>query len=219
MATATSNTTQAFVPIREVRDGVVILKDGSLRMVLMTSSLNFALKSQDEQQATLFQFQNFLNSIEFPIQISVQSRKLDIRPYLALLEERHKAQDSDLMKIQVREYIDFIKTFTEETNIMSKSFFIVVPYSPATISVTKATIGNFLNRDKKKETHAEDARAAFEEHRTQLEQRISVVVQGLARSGIRAIALGTEETIELYYKIFNPGELERPIALTGEQPS
>jgi len=213
---ATANTTQDFVPIREVRDGVVVLKDGGLRMLLMASSLNFALKSQDEQSAILLQFQNFLNSLEFSIQIFVQSRELDIRPYIALLEERHKAQTTDLMKIQVREYIEFVKAFTEEAHIMSKSFFIVVPYTPSAISVKSGLLGGMLGTSRGKTTREEKS-AAFEEQRTQLEQRVSVVEQGLTRSGIRTIPLGTEEVIELYYKIFNPGELERPLSLLQEQ--
>ena len=129
MATVNAKPTQAFVPIKEIRDGVLILKNGGLRSVLLASSLNFALKSADEQQAIIYQFQNFLNSLNFSVQIYTQSRKLDIRPYIGLLEERLKEQMSDLMKMQTREYIEFIKSFTESTNIMTKSFFIIVPYS------------------------------------------------------------------------------------------
>ena len=124
MAEKKQSTTQDFVPLEEVRDGIVVLKDGGLRGVLMVSSLNIALKSQDEQSAILFQFQNFLNSLDFSVQLFIQSRELDIRPYIALLEERFIAQTSELMKIQVREYIDFIKTFTEGASIMTKNFFV-----------------------------------------------------------------------------------------------
>lgn len=113
---------QEFVPISDIRDGVVTLKDGSLRAILMASSLNFSLKSDDERAAILYQFQDFLNSLDFSVQISIQSRKLDIRPYVALLEETEKNQVNDLMKIQVQEYIGFIKNFTESHNIMTKHF-------------------------------------------------------------------------------------------------
>ncbi len=194
-----------------MRDGIIVLKDGSLRAALMTSSLNFALKSADEQTATLFQFQNFLNSLDFSIQIFVQSRKLDIRPYVALLEERYKAQVTDLMRIQIREYIEFIKNFTQSANIMSKSFFVVVSYSPAFFSTKDGIINSIKNRGNK--TDLKEKNKSFEESRTQLEQRISVVEQGLLRTGIRVARLGTEETIELLYKMFNPGELEKPIPL------
>ena len=131
-----SKATQEFVPIKEVRDGVVILKDESMRAVVLASSLNFALKSDDERVAIISQFQDFLNSLDFSVQIYIQSRRLDIRPYIGLLEERYKEQINDLMKIQTREYIEFIKKFTETTNIMTKSFFIVVPYDPAIINVS-----------------------------------------------------------------------------------
>ena len=110
MAQATK-TTQEFVPIQEIRDGIVVLKDGSMRSLVLASSLNFALKSNDEQNAIILQFQNFLNSLDFSVQIFVQSKRLDIRPYIALLEERYKEQVAELMKIQTREYIEFIKTF------------------------------------------------------------------------------------------------------------
>lgn len=201
-----SEATQNFVPIQEVRDGIVILKDGSMRALLMTSSLNFALKSEDEQQSIIFQFQNFLNSLDFSIQIFLQSRRLDIRPYIALLEARQKEQTNDLLKIQIKEYIQFIKTFTENTNIMTKTFFIVVPYSPPQLTASKSS--QFFN---KKNTKTENQTANFEEDKTQLEQRISVVEQGITRTGVRAVRLGTEEIIEVYYRLFNPGDVEKPI--------
>src|SRR3954470_4265583 len=138
-----SKATQDFVPIKEVKDGIVVLKDGSLRGIVLSSSLNFSLKSDDERNAIIMQFQDFLNSLDFAIQISVQSRRLDIRPYIALLENQYKEQMNDLMKIQTREYIEFIKKFTESTNIMTKSFFIVVPYDPAVIDI-KGGIGSNL---------------------------------------------------------------------------
>ncbi len=208
-----SKATQEFVPIKEVRDGIVMLKDGTMRAVVLASSLNFSLKSDDERNAIILQFQDFLNSLDFYVQISVQSRRLDIRPYLALLEERYKVQINDLMKIQTREYIDFIKKFTENTNIMTKSFFIVVPYDPAYINM-KGGVGGVGAGLFKKKTAAEESQSrqtSFEENRTQLEQRVSVVEQGLSRCGIRVIRLGTEEVIELFYKIFNPGDTEKPI--------
>ena len=203
--------TQEFVPIKEVREGVIVLKDGSLRAILLTSSTNFALKSEDEQKSIIFQFQNFLNSLDFSIQIFIESRKLDIRPYIALLEERYKEQSGELLKIQTREYINFIKNFTESTNIMTKSFFVVIPYTPAILSNVKNPLQGIMGQ--KNEAAEVQENLAFEEHRTQLEQRIGVVEQGLSSTGIRVARLGSEEVIELFYKIFNPGELDKPIKL------
>ena len=207
-----AKTTQDFVPIKEIRQGVIVLKDDSLRSIVMASSLNFALKSADEQQSIIMQFQNFINSLDFSIQIFIQSRKLDIRPYIALLEGRLKEQVSDLLKIQTREYIGFIKNFTENSNIMTKTFFIVVPYSPATISAS--SVSGILGKKKTPQENVEKRIADFEEHRSQLEQRVGVVTQGLVRCGIRTVELGTEEIVELFYKIFNPGDTEKPIPLS-----
>lgn len=218
MATQKTKASQDFVPVSEIRDGIVTLKDGSLRGVFIASSVNFALKSADEQKAIITQFQNFLNSLEFSIQIFVQSRELDIRPYVALLDEQLEKTSDDLMQIQIREYIDFVKNFVDLSNIMTKNFFIVVPYTPPVLSSRK-TSGPLSGIFGKKEKGSAEANASFEESRSQLEQRMAVVEQGLVRSGVRVISLDTEETIELYYKIFNPGEQEKPIQLAQNNPS
>ncbi|MDB5266768.1 MAG: hypothetical protein JWN89_583 [Parcubacteria group bacterium] len=206
-----STSTQSFVPIKEVRDGVLILKDGGMRAVLIASSLNFSLKAEDEKNAILFQFQDFLNSLDFSVEIIIQSRKLDIRPYIALLEEQEKKQVNDLMRIQTTEYIQFIKSFTEGTNIMTKQFFVVIPYSPATLSTGSVSGLSSLFGSKTAKEKVSVSDAVFEENRTQLEQRVSVVEQGLIRTGIRVKRLDTESVIELFYKAFNPGETEKPL--------
>jgi len=207
-----SKATQDFVPVKEVRDGIMIMKDGSMKLILMASSLNLALKSYDEQSSIILQFQNFLNSLDFSIQIFIRSRRYDIRPYIALLEEREKQQLNDLLKIQTREYMNFVKNFTDTTNIMTKDFFIVVPYQPSVLqSKTARGIGGVFSRSKPTDTQRlED----FETNKSQLEQRGYVVQQGLIRSGIRTVQLGTEEVVELFYRMFNPGEQEKPIQIT-----
>lgn len=210
MALTKSAPSQQFVPLKEVRDGIAILKDGSMRAILLTSSLNFALKSTESQEAIIYQFQNFLNSLDFTVQIFVSSRRLDIRPYIALLENRYKEQTGELLRLQTREYIEFIKKFTESANIMTKSFFVVVPYSSAMLNKGSAA-GLFGKKDKAQE--AAQKSEAFEEAKSQIQQRVSVVEQGLTRVGIRVAQLGTEEIIELFYKIFNPGETDKPIQL------
>lgn len=206
-----SKSSQDFVPIKEIRDGIVILKDGSMRGIVMTSSINFALKSYDEQSAITFQFQNFLNSINFSVQIMAQSRRLDIRPYIALLNNVLKEQKNELLRIQTTEYIEFIKTFTESVNIMTKTFFVVVPYTPAIIETKKGIVSGILS---KTSASKEQKSESFEENRSQLLQRMEVVIQGLTRLGVRSVPLGTEELIELYYQLFNPGETEKPINIS-----
>ncbi len=200
--------TQEFVPLQEVKEGIAILKDGSLRSIIMASSLNFSLKSDDERTAILLQFQDFVNSLDFSIQIFIQSRRLDIRPYIATLEEQEKVQMQDLMKIQTREYIEFIKNFTDNSNIMTKTFFVVVPYAPSLLQK-----GSGLGLLTGGSTSKKIDQQSFEEHRMQLEQRLAVVEQGLVRTGVRVVKLGTEEIIELFYKIFNPGDAAKPIQL------
>jgi hypothetical protein len=208
---------QEFVPIKEVRDGVIILKDGGLRAVLIASSINLSLKSPDEQTAIINQFQSFLNSLDFQTQIVIQSRRLDIRPYLTVLEGRLKQQNEQLLKIQTREYIDFIKSFTDEVNIMTKSFFVVVPYSQTILKSSGSMVENMLGSGipKKQIENTKKAidSADFEEKRSQLDQRVGVIISGLGGLGIRSSQLKTEEVVELFYKTFNPGDISQGIKL------
>ncbi len=203
------NPTQQFVPVKEIRNGVVILKDGSYRGVLICSSINFGLKSADEQHAITLGFQNFLNTLDFSVQIVMNSRKMDLRPYLALLGEKAAEQKTELMRIQLREYIEFIRSFADQANIMTKSFYVVVPYSPH-VSATASAASFF------KKSTPETSEGSFEVDRVQLEQRLNLVASGLSGTGVRAIPLGTEEIIELLYRSFNPGELENPIRLEAK---
>ena len=204
--------TQEFVPIKEVRDGIIVLKDGDLRAIVLANSINLSLKSEDEQKATILQFQNFLNTLDFSIQISVQSRRLDIRPYLLQLEERIKVQSEPLLKLQTKEYIGFIKNFTDSVSIMTKSFFIVVPYTHTVLKSDSGIFGSLFSRKSKAETTAAK-QVDFEEKRSQLEERVAVIQQGLGACGINSAQLGTEEVVEVFYKVFNPGDMEGKIKI------
>ncbi len=197
---ALQTASQHFVEITNIKNGVAMLKSGQMCSILLASSVNFALKSATEQQAMLSQFQAFLNTLDFSLQVYVQSRRLDIRPYLEILKAREEIQYNDLMRVQLREYMEFIRTFTNEVDIMSKYFFVVVPYTPSTLDVKG--IASFLPGRKNKEEKSSDEK--FEEDRSQLEQRVSVVEQGLARIGVRTIPLDTDYLTELFYHIYNP---------------
>lgn len=202
--------TQDFVPIKEIKNGTVILKDGSMRSILMVSSINFGLKSNDEKTAIISAFQSFLNSIDFSVQIFIQSRRLDISPYLQTLEERMADQTNELLKIQIKEYIQFIRFYTENHNVMTKNFFVVIPYEPAIIKASNVGfLSNILGK-KETKTNKQSTQNEFDENQEQLNQRINVVKSGLNRVGLRSELLGTEELIELYFKIFNPGETDTP---------
>lgn len=205
-----AKSSQSFVPVKEVRNGIMLLKGGGYRGVLMCSSTNFALKSTDEQRAIIGGFQNFLNTLDFSIEIVIHSRKMDIRPYLATLGAREEAQQTELMRVQVREYAEFIRNFIEGADIMSKLFYVVVPYEAAGAESAASALPFF---GKKQTSGTEGMSESFEQHRAQLSQRMSLVSSGLIGTGIRAVPLGTEEVIELLYRSFNVGEFETPIKL------
>lgn len=198
---AAQATTQDFVPVRDIKGNIVIQKNGQMCMVLLASSINFALKSLDEQKAVLMQFQQFLNTIDFTLQIYIQSRRLNIEPYLALLASLESKQDNDLMHIQLREYMEFIRTFTEDVDVMSKNFFVVIPYTPARLNISKG-IADLFTSKQGQATLPDDMQ--FEEHQTQLEQRVGVVTDGLARVGVRSILLQKDDLVELFYHLYNP---------------
>ncbi|MCA9357076.1 hypothetical protein H6784_03835 [Candidatus Nomurabacteria bacterium] len=201
--------TQDFVSIKDIRDDVIIQKNGQMCMLLLASSINFALKSLDEQKAILMQFQQFLNTIDFSLQIYIQSRKLNIEPYLELLQSLEVKQDNDLMRIQLREYMEFISSFTRDVDVMSKNFFIVVPYSPTKLNITRG-ITSMFSQSQKQSSSQNDLQ--FEEHRIQLEQRVDMVSEGLARIGVRTISLGKDDLVELFYHLYNPADM------TGSAP-
>ena len=190
-----SAATQDFVQIKDITDNVVIRKDGQMVMIVLASSINFALKSYDEQRAILSQFQQFLNTLDFTLQIHMQSRRLNIEPYLTVLGGLEANQNNDLMRVQLREYIEFIRSFTRDVDVMNKNFFVVVQYSP-TIKLGKGVTNLFSS--KKTGSLAE---SSFEEHRAQLEQRVNLVVEGLARIGVRTAILGKDELVELFWSL------------------
>lgn len=223
-----AKSSQNFVPIKEIRDGVIILEDGTMRMALMASSLNFALKSGEEQEAIISQFQEFLNSLDFSLQFFIQSRHLNIEPYLDSLREAEKKQFNELLKIQTREYIEFIKSFVSLTEIVSKTFYVVIPFSPSAFGAksggglldtagVSGIFGKFLGG--KKDGKGELKGDKFEEYKSQLQQRVEAIIQGLARTSVRAVLLNTEELIELFYTLYNPGELAKGGFAAAEKQS
>ncbi len=217
MATSASvrKSTQDFVPIKEIRDGIVVLKDGGILYILMASSTNFALKSTEEQEAVLIQYRNFLNSLDFSIQFFVESRKLEIEPYLESLRQTLKNQTNELLAIQTKEYIEFVKSLVASTNIVSKFFYVVVPYRPATINIggSSSPFGKIssLFGGGSKITAAMEESDNFAKNKLQLEQRVAVVQAGLSSAGIKTVTLGTEEAIEMFYKLFNPGSVDKGV--------
>ena len=203
---------QKHLEIKEIKDDVIVLKNKGLRAILMTTSINMALKSTEEQDAIIYKYQDFLNSLDFSVQIIAASRKFDIAPYIQNLSQKQNVQENELLRIQTAEYIDFVKGLTEMTNIMTESFYLVVPYSP---SIAKKT--GLINRLFGKKEQSEVKEQAFQELKNNLWQRIDFVATGLAGIGIRSTPLNTEELIELFYKLYNPSAKEKPELARADQ--
>ncbi|SRR6056297_2049293 len=197
-----SQSTQLFLDIAEIKNDTVILKDGSIRGVLMVSSINFALKSEDEQNALVSSYVTFLNYLDFPIQVVVQSRKLDIEGYIKRIEKAERGLTNDLLKRQIVNYKAYIQQLIEGGNIMTKSFFIAVPYS----AVEDKKQG-FLQRLNSVLTPAKVIRLKqkkFDEYSRELDQRLDNVKMNIASLGLNATRLDTQSLIELYYNVYNP---------------
>ncbi len=197
-----SASTQKYVDVEDVRDGVIVLRNGALRAVLLASSINFDLKSSDEQDAIIIQYQNFLNSLDFPLQIVVRSRRFDIAPYLRKLEQREKTQENELLRFQISEYAHFVESLTEISNIMSKSFYVIVPFAPS-----ETEDGGLMDKISGIFRPARTSFAfgkEFETYRNQLFQRVEQVSAALSGTGVRTSVLNTGEIIELLYNAYNP---------------
>ena len=194
------STTQDFLDFDQIKNGIIILKNKGLRSILMVSSINFVLKSNEEQEAILYQFQNFLNSLDFPCQILVMSRRLNITGYLEKLKEIEKKEENELLQVQTSEYRKFISQIMKGGSIMQKTFYVVVPF---TIRETQAE-GN-----SKKSSNLELTQEAFERAKNQLLQRVEFVMLGLRSCSLESVPLNTLEISELLWSLYHPLEAER----------
>ena len=202
---------QDLVAIDSIRDDTVISKDGSLHQVLIVGGVNFALKSEAEQQVITGAYQSFLNGLNFPAQIIVHSRKINVEKYLASLEERKQSEESALLQNQIAEYTEFIRKFVSDNAIMAKTFFVVVPFVPVGLPSTQ-TIARFIPFFGKKPTEQAmkgERESNFTENLAQLRQRVDQVINGLAASGLEANPLKTQALIELFYNFYNPETTEK----------
>lgn len=203
-STKTGTSTQKFLKIKGIRNGFLELDDGSFKAIIMASSVNFSLMSGDEQKAMLFGYQEFLNSLEFPIQITVQSRILNINNYISKLTEAEKMQENELMKIQISSYREYIKSLVELANITTNRYYVIISYTGSPGSAGKESamdkVKQFINPAREAKVEIESYDRAIQE----LNLRVSRVVQGLRSMGIRAANLNTQEVVELFYTIYNP---------------
>ncbi|MFH1711677.1 MAG: TraC family protein [Patescibacteria group bacterium] len=194
--------TQRYLDIAEIREDVVVMKDGTLRSVIMVSSINFALKSIDEQQATVQSYMQFLNGLEYPIQIVIQSRKMNVDNYIKNLKDQEKTIDNELLKAQMRDYRSFVLELVELGEIMQKRFYVVVPYDPVgdkkkgfftklSAALAPASVINLKGKQ-------------FQERKQALFQRVNIIQSGLTGMGLQSAILDTQGLIELYYTVYNP---------------
>lgn len=194
--------TQQYLNIAEIKDDTVVMKDGTLRAVLLVSSINFALKSEDEQNAVIDAYARFLNNIGFTLQIVIQSRELDIDNYLAYLKEKEKTQTNKLLKVQTADYMEYIKELISLGKIMNKRFYVVVPYNPLTDK--HKSFFSQLGEALKPATVIKLKDKIFRRYQEMLNRRVDSVIGGLESLGVAVARLDTQSLIELYYKTYNP---------------
>jgi hypothetical protein len=208
------NSTQNTLLIAEIRDGIIIMNDGSFRSVVMVKSVNFDLMSPQEQEAVEYSYQGFLNSLYFPLQIFVRSQKVDLQPYIAKLDKIRTEHDNMLLAMMMEDYIGFIDQLSQQTNIMDKKFYVVIPYFPhvdvqKAITQSKNFITGFLALFNNKEQHVVVNEADLEKAKTELRNRVQSVLQGLLQCGVQGLPLDTQELIELFYDTYNPDTATR----------
>lgn len=202
-----SSPTQKFVEINEIKDGVVYLKNGGIRRVLIVGGINFDLKSEAEQNLILGSFQNFLNTVDYPIQLFIHSRKVNVDAYLDKMRERREKEENELLRIQIDEYINFIKTLVEQNSIISKTFFVVVPYEGGVGNSSPVGIISSLFGSQKSKNAEE--KATTQSKLEQLEHRAVEVRAGLEQIGLHVSELDDEELTELFYNLYNPQLIEK----------
>ena len=208
------NSSQNTLQIAEIRDGIVILNDGSFRAVVMVKSINFDLMSTQEQEAVEFSYQGFLNSLYFPIQIFVRTQKVDLEPYIEKLDKIRTEHDNMLLALLMEDYIDYIDNLSQQTNIMDKKFYVVIPFFPfddikKALTESKNLLKGIVGLFNQKEEHVVINEADLEKAKTELRNRVQAVLAGLMDCGIQGLPLDTQELIELYYDTYNPDTATR----------
>jgi hypothetical protein len=199
---ANAPTTHSFIEIEEIKEGVLVTRQKNMRAVLMVSSINFDLKSAEEKEALVYAFQRFINSLDFPIQVVIHSRPLDLSEYFVFLREQQETQENELLKIQTTEYVNFVTELVQLSNIMSKFFYVVVPYD--TVLAQKGGVLDKLFSRKKGSEEAQQ-QLRFEEARNQLLLRVNQVASLLGEMELRSVLLDDQQLLELFYSLYNPG--------------
>jgi hypothetical protein len=211
---ASPNSTQNSLQIAEIRDGIVIMNDGSFRSVIMVKSINFDLMSPQEQEAVEYSYQGFLNSLYFPIQIFIRTQRVDLQPYIDRLDKIRTEHDNMLLSMLMEDYIEYIDDLSQQTNIMDKKFYIVIPFFPVddiqkALTQSKHFFTGLVELFNTKEKHVVINEDALERAKTELRNRVQSVLGGLLQCNIQGLPLDTQELIELYYDTYNPDTATR----------
>ena len=214
------NSSQNTLQISEVREGMVVMNDGSFRAVVACQSINFDLMSDREREGVEYSYQSFLNSLYFPVQILIRSQRVDIGPYLERLVKMRRDQDNMLLSMLMEDYINFVDQLSQEANIMNKSFFVVVPYYPtgdisSAVNNSKNLFTGFFKPQQ--QTNIKIDRAAYEKAKDEVQNRISAVTSGLFQMGVRSVQLQTKELASLFYNVYNPDTALRQPLVDFEQ--
>lgn len=208
------NSTQNTLQIAEIRDGIVIMNDGSFRSVVMVKSINFDLMSSTEREAVEASYQGFLNSLYFPVQIFIRSQKVDLRPYIEKLDKIRTEHDNMLLSLLMEDYIGYIDNLSQQTNIMDKKFYLVIPFFPVldpqrALTASKNFFSGLAGLFKPKEQHVTVNEADLAKAKDELRNRVQAVLSGLLQCNIQGLPLDTQELIELYYDTYNPDTATR----------
>lgn len=198
--------TQRHLDIAEIREDTVIMKDGTLRAALIVASINFALKSEDEQDAIIAQYISFMNSLDFPLQIVIQSRRLNIEGYLDRLKEAQRQQKNELLKLQIADYKGFVEELVDIGDIMQKQFFVVIPYNP--LSDKRKNFWSRMTEVLNPAAAVKLSDKRFQERKGDLMLRVEAITNNLASMGLKSVQLDTQGLIELYYRAYNPELLD-----------
>jgi type IV secretory pathway VirB4 component len=210
MPNANAANTQDLVEIQTIRDDTLVLGNGSMLQIIMVGGMNFALKSNDEQNLIVSSYQNFLNSLDFPLQVIIHSRKINIERYLSTLDERKAEEPSGLLRSQITEYQEFIRTFVSQFAIMRKIFLVTVPFYPLDAPTAKGIVSKLpFGKKQAPQAAALEDEATVHEHIGQLKQRVDQVVEGLRPIGLEVTVLNDEQLVELFYNFYNPETIER----------
>lgn len=201
---ANEPSTADLIQIQDLRDGVLMLKDGSLRAVVRITAINFELRSTEEQQAVLQQFASFLNAVDYPIQMVVHSRRYDIREYVATIQAATEQLTNELLQVQATEYMRFVTELADLANIMSKYFYIVLPLTIVAPTETKGMLSGFKDMFKKTPSASSLNAEQLAMYKSQLQERANLIIGGLSGMGLKGEMLGQEDLIKLFNEVYNP---------------